>query len=283
MGGMGQVARAVGVGRIAYDGGPPSLALCAGGIRPGTEHLSKRIHECFPVRDVPGNGYNCRPVNHQAGNPPSVHGTGRADDFGNPLYLPDAPGVYVPYGTDGAIFDTAVGDAVCDFLIEYAVDLQIQYLVHNRRSWSPNRVPGWRPYSGSLSHVDHVHMEQNRIGAELAPEAIDAVFVRAGLLPDPTRSQETVQMIVADPFDTRPNPPDARFARLLGDARTVRGVNGAKVALSADASPGTGATEVRLPFVAGAIVPHPSLYFKGRFVAYERDGKRTAGLRFIGG
>lgn len=277
---MGQVTRALGFRPVTYDPGPPSLDLCAGGIRPGTAHLSARMHEVFPVRDIPGNGYNCRPVNHDPSNPPSVHGSGRADDLGMPLLL---DGRYVEYGTDGAVFDTSVGDRCSEFLTANCADpeyggLGVQYIVFNRRSWSPNRVPGWRAYTGSLSHVDHLHFEQNRLGAEMTPAQIDAVFIRAGLLPDPTAKE--YQMIVLDPFDERPNPTDPRFARLLADRRTVRAANGARIGLGADGAP---AREIRLPFEAEAIVPHHRNYSKGRFVAIQKNGRAGTGLRFIGG
>lgn len=256
---MGQVARTLGLGPIAYDPGPANLTLCHGRMRPGTAHLSARLHELFPVRDIPGTGYNCRPINGDPTKPVSVHGDGRADDLGSPI-------------VDGA-FDTAPGYAVADFLIRYCVELQVQAIVFDRRSWRPNRLPGWRAYSGP-SHVDHLHFEQNLAGAALSPAEIDAVFVDAGLLPDPNGGAH--MRIVFDPDDTRPNPTDPRFVRLLGDNRTMRGVNGALIVRSGAAE--KPAREVALPW---PVDPAEGIGLRGRVITAVRPGSGAAvGYRF---
>lgn len=48
------------------------------------------------------------------------------------------------------------GDAVAQYLVDQAAPLRVEYLIWDRRIWSPSR--GWRPYDGASPHTDHVHL-----------------------------------------------------------------------------------------------------------------------------
>ena len=65
-------------------------------------------------------------------------------------------------------------DRYCQFLIDNAEALQVQYLIWGKRSWKSGR--GWRPYSGSF-HGDHIHAELNRDGArDVTATQLDALW-----------------------------------------------------------------------------------------------------------
>lgn len=77
----------------------------------------------------------------------SVHASGRAVDLKANAH--DA-------------WEKATAEAYIEFLQRHAVTLQVQYLIWNRRSWSPSR--GWREYNGVHPHTDHIHLELNLDG-----------------------------------------------------------------------------------------------------------------------
>ena len=90
--------------------------------------------------------YNPRKIRGASGW--SVHAEGRAVDFAANANHPA---------------QKAAADRYCQFLIDNAQPLQVQYLIWNRRSWKPDR--GWQRYQGTSPHTDHVHAELNRDGA----------------------------------------------------------------------------------------------------------------------
>ncbi len=83
----------------------------------------------------------------------SVHSLGRAIDLMIPTLNADA--------------DNTKGDPIAAWLIENAEDIGVQYVVWDRARWSMSRPPGQRygPYTGSLSHTNHLHVELNLLGA----------------------------------------------------------------------------------------------------------------------
>jgi len=94
--------------------------------------------------------YNCRTQRGAA--TLSLHGEGRAADLGIRPYS-------APWGT-----------ALAEALRLKSRELGIQLLIWNRRVWSgsyPNA--GWRPYTGTASHTDHIHTELSWRTARDAP------------------------------------------------------------------------------------------------------------------
>lgn len=84
--------------------------------------------------------YNCRSV--RGGSTTSLHGEGRAADFGVRPYR-------ARYGT-----------ALANALVAFSDELGIQCVIWNRRIWSCQYPhSGWRHYSGTASHTDHIHVE----------------------------------------------------------------------------------------------------------------------------
>src|SRR5699024_4028115 len=84
--------------------------------------------------------YNCRSV--RGGRTTSIHGEGRAADFG-----------VRPYG---ASYGTALANAI----VAMSKELGVQCVIWNRRIWS-SAYPhsGWRKYSGVDPHTGHLHVE----------------------------------------------------------------------------------------------------------------------------
>lgn len=84
--------------------------------------------------------YNCRSV--RGGRTTSLHGEGRAADFGIRPYS-------AKYGTQ-----------LAEAMRRKSKELGIQCIIWNRKIWSgahPNA--GWRRYTGVASHTDHIHVE----------------------------------------------------------------------------------------------------------------------------
>jgi len=83
--------------------------------------------------------YNCRSV--AGSSTTSLHGEGRATDFG------------VPVGA-------AWAQALADLLVARSAELGIQCVIYNRRIWSGSYPhAGWRTYKGTNPHTDHLHVE----------------------------------------------------------------------------------------------------------------------------
>lgn len=102
--------------------------------------------------------YNCRTV--RGGSTTSLHGEGRACDFG-----------INPHGA-------AYGTLLADQLRLHSGELGIQCVIWNRRIWSGSYPDaGWRAYSGTNAHVDHIHLELTRAAARtLTAERVHAVL-----------------------------------------------------------------------------------------------------------
>lgn len=117
--------------------------------------------------------FNCRVV--RGGSTTSLHGEGRACDLG-----------IRPYSA-------AWGTTLADALRLKSRELGIQCLIWNRRIWSgsyPNA--GWRPYTGTASHTDHIHTELSWRTARDAPLTVAYIAsVMGGGIPVPSPSTGT--------------------------------------------------------------------------------------------
>jgi len=130
-------------GSPSWDGG----AHCSGTFLPGSARLGAYIRRHFPfVYDV--NGYACRPNTANA-DELSVHGTGRAIDL-----------MIRPMNGQA----DRRGDEVANWLIQHAADIGVQLIIWDHTIWN-NRTPNSaREYTAS-SHINHIHVELNELGA----------------------------------------------------------------------------------------------------------------------
>ena len=127
---------------------------CSSGL-PGTLQFASYLKTKFPqVSSAGGLGSCCRQSTGGTGTYLSVHSLGRAID----LMIPEtAPGVA----------DNAKGDPIAAWLIQNAQAIGVQYIAWDQAQWSAGKAPGNRygPYTGSLSHTDHLHVELNLAAA----------------------------------------------------------------------------------------------------------------------
>ena len=101
--------------------------------------------------------YNCRSV--RGGRTTSLHGEGRAADFGIRPYS-------AKYGTQ-----------LAEAMRRKSKELGIQCIIWNRKIWSgahPNA--GWRRYTGVASHTDHIHVEFTWATARKSENAVIKLF-----------------------------------------------------------------------------------------------------------
>ncbi|MFD4351477.1 glucosaminidase domain-containing protein [Nocardia sp. NPDC058518] len=90
---------------------------------------------------------------------PSLHGEGRSIDLNALVSDPR---------------QRAQADAYVAWMQANAVELQVAYIIWNRRQWSwQSRAKGWRPYGGTNPHTDHVHVDLSWEGA-LTPSRLFA-------------------------------------------------------------------------------------------------------------
>ena len=169
---------------------------CTGGPTPG----AKALMAWFLGRwgNVGGKNlgiYNCRSV--RGGTTTSLHGEGRACDFG-----------INPHGAQ-------YGDQIAEMLRSKSAELGVQCVIWRKQIWSGAKPDaGWRHYSGTNPHLDHIHVELSRTAAQtLTPQAIDRVFaVAAVVVPAKTppvplapRPREDAPMLIkTQPDKTKP-------------------------------------------------------------------------------
>lgn len=152
-----------------YVGYEPARS-CTGSATPGARALMSWFLGAYTAQGGRNLGiYNCRSV---AGTTTtSLHGEGRAADLG------------VPVGAGWA-------QTLADRLVALSAELGIQCVIHNRRIWSgsyPNA--GWRTYTGSNPHTDHLHVELSWNSARtLTAERVQQVLGggQSGPAPGPT-------------------------------------------------------------------------------------------------
>jgi hypothetical protein len=133
---------------------------CTSGPEPGAKALMAWFLGAFAGQGGKNLGiYVCRPV-RGSNKTTSLHGEGRACDLGiNPHGA--------PYGT-----------LLAERLRLSSGELGIQCLIWNRSIWSGSYPDaGWRHYSGTNAHVDHIHLELSRAAARsLTPQQIQRVL-----------------------------------------------------------------------------------------------------------
>ena len=113
---------------------------CTGRAQDGAKALMSWFLGAYNSRGANNLGiYNCRPI---AGSSSlSLHAEGRACDLG------------VPVGAGWA-------QTLADALVANSRELGVQLVIYRRKAWS-GRYPhsGWRNYTGSNPHTDHLHVE----------------------------------------------------------------------------------------------------------------------------
>ncbi len=113
---------------------------CTGRAADGAKALMSWFLGAYSGRGARNLGiYNCR--NIPGSSSLSLHGEGRATDLG------------VPVGAGWA-------QTLADALVANSRELGIQLVIYRRKVWS-GRYPnsGWRAYTGSNPHTDHLHVE----------------------------------------------------------------------------------------------------------------------------
>jgi hypothetical protein len=145
---------------------------CSAGL-PGTLAFATYLKNKYPqISSTGGLGSCCRQSTGGTGQYLSVHSLGRAID----IMIPEtAPGVA----------DNARGDPIAAWLIQNAQAIGIQYIAWDQAQWSTSKSPGNRygPYTGSLSHTDHLHVELN-----LAAANKQTPFFAGGIVNQPTQN-----------------------------------------------------------------------------------------------
>lgn len=119
---------------------------CSGGPTVGITKLREIVSTYFPgLRKRSDSVYNCRSIGGTG--TPSLHGVGRAVDI-----FPRTK---------------ADGDKLASFFLDNYRTLNVQCIIWYRKIWSAVYPrSGWRDYGGSNPHVDHVHVELNKLGGQ---------------------------------------------------------------------------------------------------------------------
>lgn len=117
-----------------------AFSKCTGSAQPGARAMAA---QWLRLTGRKAGIYNCRTV--RGSSAPSIHGEGRAIDL---------------YASATDATQKAQAEAYIDWIMRNAVELQVGYLIWNRRQWSwARRAAGWRPYGGVSPHTDHIHAE----------------------------------------------------------------------------------------------------------------------------
>lgn len=110
---------------------------------PGSLNLAKAVKQRWPILLVNEGAYGCYNRRLTASGSKSVHGDGRALDFGHG---------WTPTAAQKAAMTQCV-----NHLAANAKHLGVQQIIYFHRIWTPDR--GWRSYS-STDHNNHAHVEQ---------------------------------------------------------------------------------------------------------------------------
>lgn len=145
---------------------------CTGKAQPGAQAMAAQWKRLTGRK---AGIYSCRCTSFGT---PSLHGEGRAIDL---------------YANVSDDVQRAQAEAYIGWLQANAVELQVPFVIWNRRQWSwKNRAKGWRPYRGD-PHTDHIHVELSWEGAR-TPSALFAGSVPGGgpIAPPPTPRKPAV-------------------------------------------------------------------------------------------
>lgn len=168
---------------------------CSGGPTPGATALKEELARRYAGR---GEIYNCRPV--RGGSRLSLHGEGRAVDWyrnaNDPAQAAEAQRII-----DWLLGTDAQGNAHA-----VARRMGIQEIIWNRRIWSAGRhAEGWRDYTRSNPHTDHLHIGLNRAGAAKQT----SFWTAAATPPGPTAPPSSIGL---GPVSLAPTPAPAPTA-----------------------------------------------------------------------
>lgn len=151
--------------------------------------------------------FNCRPV-RGTNNTTSLHGEGRAADFGL-KYLTDIP-VYSKFAEQ---------------LRLHSKELGIQCIIFNRKIFSGGYSnKGWHKYNGTNPHTDHLHVEFTWAAANRSQAATIALWERTlrgkvsgGAKPKPQPSDKPVETVWQNSKNSKSeNASIARTLNVLG-------------------------------------------------------------------
>jgi murein L,D-transpeptidase YcbB/YkuD len=81
--------------------------------------------------------------------------------------------------------ETPQGLAVVGILMKYSTELDIQRIIHGKKTWDPKR--GWHAYTGSDPHWNHVHWEVNHFGAARSAAQVAKIFGGKTINPAPSK------------------------------------------------------------------------------------------------
>ncbi|AGB24074.1 muramidase (flagellum-specific) [Mycobacterium sp. JS623] len=130
-----------------------TFSKCTGKAQPGASAMAEQWKRLTGRK---AGIYNCRQTTFGT---PSLHGEGRSIDL---------------YANVNDSAQRVQAEAYIAWLVTNAVELQVAYLIWNRRQWSwKNRAKGWQPYGGSNPHTDHIHVDLSWEGA-LTPSPLFA-------------------------------------------------------------------------------------------------------------
>lgn len=135
-----------------WDGG----SQCSGGFKAGTSQVATYLDVHFDATAV--QGYNCRAV--VGGTSYSLHALGRAADLFFNVNDPAQKG-----RADWLVFALVLPDDAGN-ANAIARRMGVQEIIWNRKIWTSSRAAeGFRPYTGSNPHTDHVHIGLTNAGA----------------------------------------------------------------------------------------------------------------------
>lgn len=127
-----------------YRGYEPARS-CTGGPTPGARALMSVFLGLYAPRGGSNLGiFQCATI--PGSTAISLHGEGRADDL------------RVPPAERGAL--RGWGWPLARRLVDFSAEMGVQLVIFDRKVWS-GRYPnsGWRDYTGSNPHEDHIHAE----------------------------------------------------------------------------------------------------------------------------
>ena len=124
-----------------YTGAYVGARTCTSGPQPGAWGAMDYFMSAHKSDGAVNSGiYNCRTV--RGGRTTSIHGEGRAADFG-----------IRPYSARW-------GWALANALVAMSDELGVQCVIWDRKIWSCSYPhSGWRNYGGTHPHTDHIHVE----------------------------------------------------------------------------------------------------------------------------